>query len=183
MAEPIVVNVGWVVKLLEGWTNKYSLIYAGLTDEVFWVSAAKAGVWLIKAEKDVLVWKQGSVLKENFERKFLLLPKLTSWKFFINVSTLCSSFWLLAIISPHTLTFPFRMPGYLFEAHTLAVQQFLQALVIAPFCVGLVKDMWCPAACYIINVKGCRSNFYGVVKRQEEPSWISRNFLLEQGTR
>ena len=35
---------------------------------------------LIKAEKDVIVWKQGSVLKKNFERKFLLLPKLTSWK-------------------------------------------------------------------------------------------------------
>ena len=38
MAEPIVVNVGWVVKLLEGWTNKlnkYGLIYAVLTDEVF----------------------------------------------------------------------------------------------------------------------------------------------------
>ena len=33
---------------------------------------------LIKAEKDVIVWKQGSVLKKNFERKFLLLPKLTS---------------------------------------------------------------------------------------------------------
>ena len=49
-----------------------------LTDEVFWVSAAKAGFRLIKTEKDVLVWKQGSVLKENFERKFSLLPKLTS---------------------------------------------------------------------------------------------------------
>ena len=38
MAEPIVVNVGWVVRLLEGWTiklNKYGLIYAVLTDEVF----------------------------------------------------------------------------------------------------------------------------------------------------
>ena len=29
----------------------------------------------MKAEKGVLVWKQDSVLKENFERKFLLLPK------------------------------------------------------------------------------------------------------------
>ena len=27
---------------------------------------------LIKAEKDVIVWKQGSVLKENFERKFFV---------------------------------------------------------------------------------------------------------------
>ena len=83
MAEPIVVNVGWVVKLLEGWTkklNKYGLIYAGLTDEMFWVSAAKAGVLIDKGRERCLtvMWKQASVLKENFERKFLLLPRLTS---------------------------------------------------------------------------------------------------------
>ena len=51
MAKPIVMNlilwpgIGWVMKLLEGWTNrlnKYDLIYACLTDEAFWVSAAKA---------------------------------------------------------------------------------------------------------------------------------------------
>ena len=50
MAEPIVVNVipgvGWVVKLLEGWTNRlkeHDLSYANLTDDAFWVSAAEAG--------------------------------------------------------------------------------------------------------------------------------------------
>ena len=51
--------------------------------------------WLMKAEKDVLVWKQACRVvfwKGNFECKFLLLPKtkLTSWIFLI-VSTLCSS--------------------------------------------------------------------------------------------
>ena len=61
-----------------------------LTDEVFWVSAAKAGFRLIKTEKDVLVWKQGSVLKENFKLKFLLLPKLTLK--ILTDSTLCSFF-------------------------------------------------------------------------------------------
>ena len=62
MAEPIVINVGWVVKLLEGWTNKlskYGLIYAGLSDEAFCVSAAKPGVLIDKGrENDVLMWKQ-----------------------------------------------------------------------------------------------------------------------------
>ena len=47
-----------------------------LTDEVFWVLAAKAGYLIHKGR--VLVWKLGSVLKENFERKFLFLPMLTS---------------------------------------------------------------------------------------------------------
>ena len=51
-----------------------------LTDAVFWVSAAKAGV-LIDKGRDVLVWKQGSVFKENFERKFSLLSKLISLNF------------------------------------------------------------------------------------------------------
>ena len=51
VAEPIVMyvipGIGWIVKLLEGWTNRlneYGLIYAGLTGKPFWVSAAKASV-------------------------------------------------------------------------------------------------------------------------------------------
>ena len=43
MAEPMVVSVisgvGWVVKLLEGWTNRLNKYGFGLTDEMFWVSA------------------------------------------------------------------------------------------------------------------------------------------------
>ena len=80
----VISGVGWVVKLLmEDWTNrlnKYDSIYAGLTDEAFWVSVAKAGVLIDKGRERCLtvVWKQASVLKENFERKFLLLPRLTS---------------------------------------------------------------------------------------------------------
>ena len=62
-----------------------------LTDEVFWVSAAKAGFRLIKTEKDVLVWKQGSVLKENFERKFFVASYNNILKT-LTFLTLCSSF-------------------------------------------------------------------------------------------
>ena len=60
MAEPIVVNVipgvGWVVKLLEDWTNRlkeHDLIYADLTDEAFWVSAAEAGDSIDKGRDSV----------------------------------------------------------------------------------------------------------------------------------
>jgi hypothetical protein len=51
MAMYVIPGVGWVVTLLEGWTsrlNKYGLIYAGLTGEPFWVSAARAGVLIDK---------------------------------------------------------------------------------------------------------------------------------------
>ena len=46
IAANVILGVGWVVKLLEGQTNRlkeYDLIYADLTDEAFWVSAAEAG--------------------------------------------------------------------------------------------------------------------------------------------
>jgi hypothetical protein len=51
VAAPIAMDaipgVGWVVRLLEGWTNKLNscgLIHAGLTGEPFWVSVGKDGV-------------------------------------------------------------------------------------------------------------------------------------------
>ena len=41
-------------------------------------------------------------------------------------------------------------------------------------------------ACYTINAKGCSSNFYGVVKPQEEPMWhdllASRDLLSEHSS-
>ena len=45
----VIPGFGWVAtfKLLEGWTNrlnKKGLIHLGLTHELFYVSAAKAGV-------------------------------------------------------------------------------------------------------------------------------------------
>ena len=70
MAEPIVVNVisgvGWAVKLLEGWTNRlneYDLIYADLTDEAFWVSAAEAGDSIDKGRDSV---KAGQCFDSEF---------------------------------------------------------------------------------------------------------------------
>ena len=53
-----------IVKLLEGWTvtnrlNKYDSIYAGLTDEEFWVSAAKAGVLIDKGRERCLSVEAG----------------------------------------------------------------------------------------------------------------------------
>ena len=60
MAEHIAANVisgvGWVVKLLEGQTNRlkeHDLSYAGLTDEAFWVSAAEAGDSIDKGRDSV----------------------------------------------------------------------------------------------------------------------------------
>jgi hypothetical protein len=47
----VIPSVGWAVSFLEGWTsklNKYGLIYAGLTGEPFWASAARAGVLVDK---------------------------------------------------------------------------------------------------------------------------------------
>ena len=79
VTDPIVMYVrvipgfGWVAKLLEGWTNrlnKNGLIYLGLTDELFYVSAAtsKAGVSIdegrersLSAEEDAD--RKGRVLK------------------------------------------------------------------------------------------------------------------------
>ena len=56
IAEPIVVNVisgvGWVVKL---WFN----LCLGLTDAVFWVSAAKAGVLIDKGRERCLSVEAG----------------------------------------------------------------------------------------------------------------------------
>ena len=81
----VIPGVGWVVSLLEGWTtklNKYGLIYAGLTGEPFWVSAARAGVLIDKGrEETVSVDADGNrrgsrVLKKkkgfSSERKFSL---------------------------------------------------------------------------------------------------------------
>ena len=61
MAEPIVVSVissvGWVVKLLEG-----VLIYGFDGWSVLGIGWLRVEFRLIKAKKNVLVWKQGSVL-------------------------------------------------------------------------------------------------------------------------
>ena len=89
LAAPIAIyvipGVGWVVRFLEGWTNrlnKYGLIYAGLTGEPFWVSAARAGVLIDKGrERSVSVEadgnQRGRVLKKkkgfSSERKFLFV--------------------------------------------------------------------------------------------------------------
>ena len=54
-----------------------------LTDAVFWISAAKAGVSIDKAEKDILVWKQGSVFGLPGRESFLLLL-LAQSKFIIS---------------------------------------------------------------------------------------------------
>ena len=51
-----------IVKLLEGWTNrlnKYDSIYAGLTDEAFWVSVAKAGVLIDEGRERCLSVEAG----------------------------------------------------------------------------------------------------------------------------
>ena len=41
--------------------EQHGFACAGLTDDPFRVSAAKTGVLLIKAEKELLVWKQETV--------------------------------------------------------------------------------------------------------------------------
>ena len=78
----VIPGVGWVVGLLEGWTNKlnkYGLIYAGLTGEPFWVSAARAGVLIDKGREGTFGVeadenRRGRVLKKkkgfSSERKF-----------------------------------------------------------------------------------------------------------------
>ena len=70
MGEKIAVNVipgvGWAVKLLEGWTNRlkeYDLIYADLTDDAFWVSAAEAGDSIDKGRDSV---KAGQCFDSGF---------------------------------------------------------------------------------------------------------------------
>ena len=100
LATPIAIyvipGVGWVVRLLEGWTsrlNKYGLIYAGLTGEPFWVSAARAGVLIDKGrERTVSVETDGNnrgrVLKKkkgfSSERKLLSVSLfLADMKFLI----------------------------------------------------------------------------------------------------
>ena len=80
----VIPGVGWAVSFLEGWTsklNKYGLIYAGLTGEPFWVSAARAGVLIdkgrgggVSSETDGN--RRGRILKRkkgfSSERKFYL---------------------------------------------------------------------------------------------------------------
>ena len=97
---------------------------------------------MIKAEKDVLVWKQGSVFKENFERKFSLLSKLISLKF-LTVLTLCSSFRLLANL--HLLSHSHDcLPVCRAYSHAVLVLALGAAIIagtfIALFCVGLAED-------------------------------------------
>ena len=77
LAAPIAIyvipGVGWIVRLLEGWTsklNKYGLIYAGLTGEPFWVSAARAGVLIDKGREGTVSVeadgnRRGRVLKKK----------------------------------------------------------------------------------------------------------------------
>ena len=53
----VIPGVGWAVSFLESWTstlNKYGLIYAGLTGEPFWVSAARAGVLIDKSREEIV---------------------------------------------------------------------------------------------------------------------------------
>jgi hypothetical protein len=81
----VIPGVGWVVRLLEGWTNrlnKYGLIYAGLTGEPFWVSAARAGVLIDRGREGTVSVEadgnhRGRVLKRkkgfSSERKFLFI--------------------------------------------------------------------------------------------------------------
>jgi len=78
----VIPGVGWGVRVLEGWTNrlnKYGLIYAGLTGELFWVSAARAGVLIDKGREGTVSVeadgnRRGEVLKKkkgfSSERKF-----------------------------------------------------------------------------------------------------------------
>ena len=86
----VIPGVGWVVVFLEGWTNKlnkYGLIYAGLTGEPFWVSAARAGVLIDKGREGTVGVEaggngRGRVLKKKkgfrSERKFCLLFLISS---------------------------------------------------------------------------------------------------------
>ena len=81
------------MRLLEGWTsrlNKYGLIYAGLTGEPFWVSAARAGVLIDKGREGTVSVeadgsRRGRVLKKKkgfgAERKFFLFCFFSNMKF------------------------------------------------------------------------------------------------------
>ena len=86
----VIPGVGWAVRILEGWTNrlnKYALIYAGLTGEPFWVSAARAGVLIDKGRKGTVDAEtdgnlRGRVLKKkrgfSSERKLCVVVSLLS---------------------------------------------------------------------------------------------------------
>ena len=165
LAAPIAIyvipGVGWVVRVLEGWTNrlnKYGLIYAGLTGEPFWVSAARAGVLIDKGREGTVSVEtdgnnnRGRVLKKkkgfSSERKLLSVSLFLVDIKKLTVFEIVAPLTLLTI-SPLTLTLPFALTAYLFVAHTLGAPNLaLGAAVIAGtvtalvglFCVGLVKD-------------------------------------------
>ena len=71
----VIPGVGWVAKLLEGWTNrlnKFGLIYVGLTDKPFQVSAVKhvkAGVSIDKCRERSLSVEADGDRKGRFLRK------------------------------------------------------------------------------------------------------------------
>ena len=149
--------------------------------------------WLIKAGKDLFVWKQIEIVREGIWKKKEKVPNVSfyyflifSWYEILTVSTLL--FHHLAAYTYFPALTAYLLVAHIHAAPNLALGVGLQAAVIAgtdiaPFCVGLVKDTW--GLHDLVVIPSSWKYIYGVMMK---PLWHDllesiRDFLSEHSTR